>query len=109
MSQQGREWPLYPQVSSHQHSLVLSTFPKILTEDPATFKPKRKAKCFYIHLALPAFTHPTEKDMFLGNVYQMRLSVKFALSTILLNEDIWLINLRIPIIKEREKAIPSYF
>lgn len=109
MSQQGREWPLYPQASSHQRSLLLSTFPKFPTEDPATFKPKRNAKCFYIYLALSAFTHPTEKDMFVGNVYQMKLFVKFALSTILLNEDIWRISLCIPIIKEKEKAMASYF
>lgn len=73
---------------THRSAIVnilwLSTFLKILTENPATFKPKRNTKYFYIYLALSAFTRPTEKDMFLGNVYQMRLSVKFALSTYLL-------------------------
>lgn len=39
--------------------------------------------------------------MFLGNVYQMRLSVKFALSIYYI--------ICIPTIKEKENAIPTYF
>lgn len=65
---------------SHQCSPELSTFLKIFTESPATLKSKRSAK-YYIYLALYTFTHPTEKDTLLGHVYQMRLFVKFALST----------------------------
>lgn len=44
-----------------------------------------------IHLALYAFTHTTKKEKLCWNAYQMRLFVKFALSTKLLNnEDIGL-------------------
>lgn len=57
-------------------------------KNPAMVKSKRNAYLFIvIHLALYTFTHTTEKEKLCWNAYQMRLFVKFALSTKLLNNE----------------------
>lgn len=78
---------LHQQAKSAVYSATIYTS-KDAHKHPAVVKSKRNAYLFIvIHLALYAFIHTTKKEKLCWNAYQMRLFVKFALSTKLLNNE----------------------